>query len=281
MAMSHLAANAQIDHRAATWPGGGELGGGRRGGPQLTPLPAQRARPVAGSKRRARDMNLAFVGPPDSCRGLRAGRTRPGDARCGSAWRPTTDGPRCGCSRRRPGRDPGPPHPALHDRDPRRRRRHRRGGRRTLRGGARGSMPTPSSRRCPPRLDLDVKDATAEATVQVVNVGNVAVEIPDISAFGLMMEGGVETAIGSGLMSSEHRHRPRRTVRRRAGRAARGSGARCWSKPAPAAWNPAPRPSCGPASGSATDRAAASTTTAPGPWPPCGSRCRSASRQPR
>jgi hypothetical protein len=39
--------------------------------------------------------------------------------------------------------------------------------------------------------------------VQVVNVGNVAVEIPDISAFGLMMDGGVETAIGSGLMSSD------------------------------------------------------------------------------
>jgi hypothetical protein len=55
----------------------------------------------------------------------------------------------------------------------------------------------------PAALDLAVEDSTATATVNVVNLGNVPVDLPDISAFGLMMEGGVENAIGAGLMTAD------------------------------------------------------------------------------
>jgi hypothetical protein len=53
----------------------------------------------------------------------------------------------------------------------------------------------------PAAFDLVVEDGTATAVLQVLNVGNVTVELPDISPFGLMAEGAVETAIGSGLMT--------------------------------------------------------------------------------
>ena len=55
----------------------------------------------------------------------------------------------------------------------------------------------------PASLDLAVEDLIATATINVVNLGNVAVDVPDISAFGVMMEGGVETAIGTGLMTRD------------------------------------------------------------------------------
>jgi hypothetical protein len=55
----------------------------------------------------------------------------------------------------------------------------------------------------PASLDLAVEDSTATATLNVVNLGNVAVDVPDISAFGVMMEDGVETAIGTGLMTRD------------------------------------------------------------------------------
>ena len=55
----------------------------------------------------------------------------------------------------------------------------------------------------PAALDLAVENSVATATLNVVNLGNVAVDLPDISAFGLMMEGGVEAAIGAGLMTAD------------------------------------------------------------------------------
>ncbi len=55
----------------------------------------------------------------------------------------------------------------------------------------------------PASLDLVVEDSTAMATMKIVNLGNVAVDVPDISAFGVMMEDGVETAIGAGLMTRD------------------------------------------------------------------------------
>src|SRR4051794_14325184 len=53
----------------------------------------------------------------------------------------------------------------------------------------------------PASLDLAVEDLIATAAIKLVNLGNVAVDVPNISAFGVMMEDGVETAIGTGLMS--------------------------------------------------------------------------------
>jgi hypothetical protein len=51
----------------------------------------------------------------------------------------------------------------------------------------------------PSQLDLVVAGKEATVALRVVNGGNAGVELPSIAAFGLMSEGGLETAIGAGL----------------------------------------------------------------------------------
>lgn len=53
----------------------------------------------------------------------------------------------------------------------------------------------------PATLDLTARDGRATATIHVVNTGNTVVELPEVTAFGLMTEGALEQAIGTGLMS--------------------------------------------------------------------------------
>jgi hypothetical protein len=56
----------------------------------------------------------------------------------------------------------------------------------------------------PSSLDVVADErGSASATLQVVNTGNVAVDLPDIAAFGLMADGGVEAAVGAGLMTKD------------------------------------------------------------------------------
>ncbi|MFC7530835.1 hypothetical protein [Actinoplanes sp. GCM10030250] len=55
----------------------------------------------------------------------------------------------------------------------------------------------------PARLDLEPGDAPAEATLRIVNVGNTSVDVAKVSGFGLMREGGVDSAIGAGLRTGD------------------------------------------------------------------------------
>jgi hypothetical protein len=55
----------------------------------------------------------------------------------------------------------------------------------------------------PTALDLELEGTGTRATVRVVNIGNTPVDLGDTSLFGLMSDRGVDTAIGSGLMSAE------------------------------------------------------------------------------
>jgi hypothetical protein len=55
----------------------------------------------------------------------------------------------------------------------------------------------------PDRIDVDLEGEAATATLAITNLGNTPVDIPDIAAFGLMADGGLETAIGVGLTGKE------------------------------------------------------------------------------
>jgi hypothetical protein len=56
----------------------------------------------------------------------------------------------------------------------------------------------------PSTLDLLLDGSgVATASLQVVNVGNVAVDLPDLTAFGIMAEGGLDASVGAGLMTKE------------------------------------------------------------------------------
>jgi hypothetical protein len=55
----------------------------------------------------------------------------------------------------------------------------------------------------PAALDLVLGGAETRVGVRVVNIGNTSVNLPDTSLFGLMSDRGVDTAIGSGLMTAE------------------------------------------------------------------------------
>jgi hypothetical protein len=55
----------------------------------------------------------------------------------------------------------------------------------------------------PGRLDLDVEQPEVDVTLTVVNLGNAPAEIPGASAFGLMTEGALDTAIGAGMLTQD------------------------------------------------------------------------------
>jgi hypothetical protein len=55
----------------------------------------------------------------------------------------------------------------------------------------------------PGTLDLLLGGGSAEAELQLTNTGNVAIDLPATSGFGLIREGALDTAIGAALTSDE------------------------------------------------------------------------------